>query len=172
MLSTLFSVHKYDMRNLITIVEQLSQPTVEFMTGQDTAREVMYDKTGITDRIKYLDGPEARHENHLVIRDGDKIVSMGGVQVNPYDPEQLWIKFISTDPEYQGRGYARMILRAIYEYCAKNGYKMAPGGFTEQGERLRRFHDLWDKEFPSVAYKRDRAGRYINDYGKIVRDSD
>lgn len=102
-------------------------------------------------RIKYLTASEIKRETHIVAFDGDKIVGIGGVEVSPYHPEQLWIKHISVDPAYQGRGIARELLTRIYRYAQETGTKLQPGSFTDEGQRLAHIHAELDKTFPNAA---------------------
>ncbi len=122
--------------------------------------------------IMYLMRGEAFHETHISLVLGDEVVAMGGVQNDPHDPQNLWIKFISVDPEFQGRGYASRVLKEVFRYAASIGRKVAPGGFTEQGQQLWPLHARYEKEYPQAAFARDERGNYINDQGKIVRSAD
>ncbi|RYF13085.1 MAG: N-acetyltransferase [Oxalobacteraceae bacterium] len=158
------------MRDLINLIEGAGV-TYRVSQGPDTYRfiydnhpSVFHDK-----RIKYFDPPESVREIHVIAEMGDLVIGMAGMQVNPHDTEQLWIKFISVDPAYQGRGIGKTLLRHIYLYADEHGFKMAPGSFSPEGERLRHLHDEWDKEFPRVAYDRDKNGNYMNSKGQIVR---
>ena len=144
------------------------------MQGPDTARFVQDNEPSLFkrhSRIRYFDPSEVTKESHVMAFDGKRVVGVGGMQVNPHDPEQLWIKFISVDPEYRERGIGKTLLRHIYDFAKLHGHKMAPGGFTEEGERLRHLHDILDREYPEVAYDRDERGNYVSG-GKIVRSAD
>jgi GNAT superfamily N-acetyltransferase len=164
------------MRNFINIVlEALSDITYRESSGYETYRFVYDNDPDLFNRdsrIRYIDYNEVQKEHHFIAQISEKIIGMAGVQVNPDDTGQLWIKFISVDPEYQGQGIAKKLLLLIYQYCDKRGFKMAPGSFSEEGERLRHLHDLWDIEFPKVAFSRNDRGDYINSTGKIVRRND
>lgn len=143
--------------------------TYDVSRGPDTVRTINRIEPDMwtSRRIRYLVRSEADHENHIVAWDGDKIVGMAGVQTNPHWPEQLWIKFISVDPVYQGQGIARNLLERIYRYARDHGQRLKPGSFTEEGERLQHIHDEFNLKYPGVSFKRN--GRYyVDDDGKII----
>ena len=157
------------MRNLIEAVANLG---VDFkvMAGRDTVDFVdMHDPDLWENKeIRYFLHSEARKEDHIVAFENDRIVAMGGVQTNPSDPRHLWIKFISIRPSHQGRGLARAILEHIYQFAVEHEQKLAPGSFTEEGERLAHLHDEFDAKYPEAAFEK-RGKHYYNAEGKIVR---
>jgi len=150
------------------------EPVYSVMDGPDTYRMIQDEdrKLFSSRRIRYLDPQETMREKHIIAKVKNKIVGMAGIQINPRETDDLWIKFISVDPEFQGRGIAKQLLYRVYQFASQQGLKMAPGGFTEEGERLRHLHDIWDAEFPEVAYARDERGNYVNDSGVIMRSAD
>lgn len=160
------------MRTFIDIVESQQDVTTSIMSGDLTLRWLRDDDNAAREvkEIKYFDYSEARHEIHVVIRGPDgECRAMGGFQINPYDEEQLWIKFVSVRPRYQGRGYAREIYEQIYPWAMERGLKIAPGSFTDEGQRLAHIHDEMAARYPSVAYQRDERGNYLNTKGQIIR---
>lgn len=143
--------------------------TYEISSGKDTINLVdEVDRDLWTSRrIKYLDYMEARKETHILAREGENIVGMAGMQTNPYYPVQLWIKFISVDPAYQGRGIARQLLERIYQFAEKNNQKLKPGSFTDEGQRLSHIHDEFDQKYPGVAFEKVN-GQYVDSDGRFV----
>lgn len=120
----------------ITYRETTGRETVDLINQLDPN---MWRREG--QRIKYLDRSEAEHEYHFVALDGEYIAGMAGVQQNPYDANELWIKFISVDPKYQGRGIARSLLERIYRHANDNGLTVISSTPTDDGERLKHIHD-------------------------------
>jgi ribosomal protein S18 acetylase RimI-like enzyme len=55
-----------------------------------------------------------------VVMEGDKIVGISELQMNPDNPKIFWIKFISIDPKYQGRGYASKLAEEIFRFAKQN----------------------------------------------------
>lgn len=147
-----------------------SEPEYSLLSGEETIRLINNTDPDLwtNKRIRYLVSNEARQEKHIIAKVGDKIVGMAGIQHNPYNGNDLWIKFISVDPEYQGNGIARELLRKIYLYALENNVRFAPGSFTEEGDRLRHIHDEFDKIYPAATYRKIN-GNYVDDEGKIIR---
>ena len=159
------------MRHLIQLIENAEAPRIEVMGPHEFYRFINDTPENedllSSKRIKYL--VDIQNEQHIVVLIGNKIVAVGGVQVNPYYPVQLWIKHVSVDPAYQGRGFGRMILERIYQLAAEARLKLKHGSFTEDGEqRLKHIHDELERKYPHVAFSKDSSGRYIDDHGRIV----
>ncbi len=157
------------MRKYIDLIES-ANANIQILSGQDTINFINENDPSLWEskRIRYLLHSEARKEMHVIITVGNRIAAIGGMQTNPSDIEQLWIKFISVDPAFRGRGYARMALEQIYQYASAHHQKLAPGSFTEDGERLAHLHDEFDAKYPEVAYTRNAKGQYVNDKGQII----
>jgi len=73
-----------------------------------------------------------------VVREADKVVGLSELEQDPKDAQNFWIKFVSVDPEYQGKGYASELLRQIFQFAKDNGYTLEPSYYSEQGlEKLK-----------------------------------
>lgn len=158
------------MRFWIRLVESLYESdkklaNVEYSIapGDDTPSEMM-------NRIRYFEPREAVRETHILAKIDGEIFGIAAVQPNPTNDEQLWIKFISVAGRFQGLGIARRLLEEVFKYAITIGRKVAPGGFTEQGERLRHLHPEFEAKYPEAAFKKDERGRYLDSRGWIVRD--
>jgi GNAT superfamily N-acetyltransferase len=122
-----------------------------------------------TDRIKYV-YPLDKNE-HLVVLNGDHIIAMAGVETNPYDHEQLWIKYVSVDPEYRGQGLGRFLLEKVFQYAVAHGQKVKNSSFTELGaERLKHLHPEFEKKYPQAAFARNEQGKYVNSRGQVMEE--
>lgn len=143
------------MREFINIVETLSSKIAFIkMSGYQTIDFIEDHDPELWDnkRIRYLDFSEAKKEIHIIALENDKIVGMAGLQQNPYDELQLWIKFVSVDPAYQGRGIARELLQRVYAYAKSEGKDLRSSSFTEEGERLRHIHAELQQQYPEIGY--------------------
>lgn len=143
------------MRDLINIVENAqTKLTFGVMNGPQTIDFIEEHDPDLWDnkRIRYLVFSEAKHETHITAFMGEKIVGMAGLQVNPYNNQELWIKFVSVDPDYQGQGIARQLLGKVYEYAHEKHKNLKSSSFTDDGERLRHIHSELQKQYPDVGY--------------------
>ncbi len=109
---------------------------------------------GIWDRLKYF-LPESYHNqtNICVIDSNKKIIAATGMQQSPHDPKIIWTTFISTDPAYRGRGLARMLVRARFDYMRKfhPGKTLQISSYTNLGFLLiKPIIDELSKEYPDV----------------------
>ena len=76
-----------------------------------------------------------------------KIVALSELQVDPYKDKNLWIKFISVDPEHQGNKYASKLIEEIITFAKNKGYSLETSFYTEDGsKKLKRLiHELSEK---------------------------
>ena len=54
---------------------------------------------------------------HVVLSLGRRIVAVAGVQNDHYDQTHLAITHLSVEEEHRGKGFARMLIEAIYDYA-------------------------------------------------------
>ena len=109
---------------------------------------------GIWDRLKYF-MPEFYHQqtNICLIDSNKKILAATGLQENPYDSNVIWTTFISTDPEYRGKGLARRLVRERFEYMRKfhPGKTLQISSYTNLGFLLvKPMIDQISKDYPDV----------------------
>ena len=129
----------------INVKQTEGQETIDFIKQSKANRDLFKSK-----RIRYFIFDEALKEHHIMILDGKKVIAMAGLQVNPYEINELWIKFVSVDPDYQGQGYARKLLELVYEYARQQRKTLKSSTFTDQGERLKHIHNELNKEYPDI----------------------
>jgi predicted GNAT family acetyltransferase len=102
-------------------------------------------------RLHYLSDINYHDQTHFTLSLGRRIIGIGGVQVNPYNPSQLRMQHVSVEQQYQGKGFARQILSGIYEYADRNNLKVVPSSFSKMGQRLKHIHTELDAKYPRAA---------------------
>lgn len=161
------------MRKLINLIESQQSVEVKLLTGENTLEWISdHDADKAASEIRYFFPQYARTEVHVLVLVGGELAAMGGFEINPRDPKQLWVKFISTRPAFLRRGFARIIYETIYPWAVRNKLKIAPGSLSTSGALMVHIHDEMYDRYPDAAYARDQAGNYINDKGQIVRSAD
>jgi GNAT superfamily N-acetyltransferase len=109
---------------------------------------------GIWDRLKYF-MPEFYHQqtNICLIDSNKKILAVTGLQQNIGDHSEIYTTFITTDPEYRGRGLARRLVRERFEYMRKfhPGKTLKISSYTSLGFLfVKPMIDQISKEYPDV----------------------
>lgn len=108
----------------------------------------------VFDRLAYFNGQDASNEVNFVVTDKDKIVAVGGLEPSPYKEDKgkiLWVKHVSVDPAYKGRGIARSIIEAMYKYALERHMKLRPSSFTQQGQILKPIFQRLNQQYPAAA---------------------
>lgn len=105
-------------------------------------------------RLKYFLIDEYFKEINFVATIGDKIVGVAGVERNPYATEPVyWIKHVSVDPEYSGRGIARQLLEEVFKWASDGGYALHRSSYTRIGkERLDGIFGELVRRYPDVKF--------------------
>lgn len=87
--------------------------------------------------IADLAGP-APEQYYVAVCEGDTIAGLSKLEHDPKNKQNIWIKFVSVDPLYQGRGYASKLLRQIFDFAKDGGYTLDPSMYSQQGlEKLK-----------------------------------
>ena len=107
--------------------------TTQHHNGQNLLDELA-NHPDVFERIKYLIPNEMPHEQHIVARDGDKIIGICGTQPSPYDNTVLWVKFVSVDPEHQNQGVATLLLKDLFQRFDGSNLTLEMSTYTKQGE--------------------------------------
>jgi GNAT superfamily N-acetyltransferase len=85
-----------------------------------------------------------------VVKVGDKIVGLSKLQKDPQKSKKnLWIQFLSIDPEEEGKGYASKLARKIFEFAKENEYSLETSSYSsDKGfEKLRPLFERLAKEY-------------------------
>ncbi|MEY2665730.1 MAG: Acetyltransferase family [Candidatus Parcubacteria bacterium] len=64
----------------------------------------------------------------------DIIAGLSELEVDPHKKNNLWIKFISVDPAYQGQGHAKVLAEEIVRFAKEGGYTLEHSSFSDEGK--------------------------------------
>ena len=71
-----------------------------------------------------------------------KIVALSELEKDPRVAKNFWIKFISVDPDYEGRGCARAMIEKMFQFAKENKCSLEPSVYSDLGEdRLKKIVD-------------------------------
>jgi len=70
-----------------------------------------------------------------VVEAEGKIVGLGELEQDPNRPKNKWIKHVSVDPEYRGRGVGRELLEVIFKYAKENGFTLEESIYSDEGKQ-------------------------------------
>jgi GNAT superfamily N-acetyltransferase len=104
--------------------------------GIEDTRFFLSEKGGV---FKYFDINGANihddhRKNYATIQIKDKIVGLSELEQDPGDKNNYWVKSIDVDPEYQGKGYASMLIDKIFEFAKNNNYSLVISRYSVEGE--------------------------------------
>lgn len=88
-------------------------------------------------RIEFFYFKYAMEQHHIVARMDGRIAGVAGLQQNPYNKEvdEVWIKFLSIDSDYLGRGLSQILLTDTVNWARENGYQLKPSSYADDGEK-------------------------------------
>lgn len=101
-------------------------------------------------RLHYLSPDPWQRETSVTLSLGSRIIGVGGLEVNPHDDEMFWVTGVSVEEKHQGKGYARMIIEAIYAYAVEQGKVVSPSAFSTLGQRLKPIFARMNEQFPAA----------------------
>lgn len=100
--------------------------------------------------IKYL-CPQDRMEDYLVVERDGKIVGVLGYQKSPYEPDMVWLKFISVHPKYRNQRIAKLLMDSLFKFLLEEGYRLQPSIFSEDGEQyIKKYIEQFDRDYPGI----------------------
>lgn len=70
-----------------------------------------------------------------VIKVDGKIVSICSLQKSPYEENLYWITEVSTDPFYQGKGYASHVLEETFRFAGEKGFDLEASTYSDEGSQ-------------------------------------
>ena len=126
------------MKHWMKIIENFEEIRYEFSYGKETLliiQDQIQKGNNPFNDIKFLESSEIKREDHFVAWLGDTIVGMAGIEKNPYNNNEMWGKFVSVQPSYQGKGIGGNLMRLVLKYCKDNGFTFSPSSYTDDGEQ-------------------------------------
>lgn len=139
-----------------TVIEILSPDELFERVETELANADLFDEIEegegkVRKRLHYLSVSEARNQTHVVLYLDGRIVGISGLQVNPYNEDELWVQHVSIEEDYRGRGLASRLVEAVYAYALEHKKKVTPSSFTQLGQRLKHVFERLDAQHPEVA---------------------
>jgi GNAT superfamily N-acetyltransferase len=64
----------------------------------------------------------------------NEIAGLAELEVDPYKDKNLWIKFVSVDPKYQGHGCASKLVQEMFEFAKNQGCSLEESLRSPEGE--------------------------------------
>ena len=124
------SIETISCKNLVDLIYKgESFPQEErFLSTQEGGVFKYFDPRDI---INSLDNHEG--EFYSLIKSGNLVIGLGELQKNPYKEKCFWIKFLSVDPEYQGKGYASKLADEMFSFAKKEGMDIETSTYTDEG---------------------------------------
>jgi Acetyltransferase (GNAT) family. len=102
-------------------------------------------------RLHYLNHDDARHQTQVVLYEGARIVGAAGLQINPWNTENVWVQHVSVEEAHRGKGFAAKLIEAVYTYAVENKLRVEPSAFSLLGQRLKHIFDRLDALHPQAA---------------------
>lgn len=93
---------------------------------------------------------DRRGENKFypVVIVGGEIAGISELEKSPYQENRYWVKFMSVDPKYQGRGYASMLAEEIFKFVKLHDAELQLSLYTKDGEmKLRKVLERLSEEY-------------------------
>lgn len=89
---------------------------------------------GVFKYFEIKDLPNHKEDKfYPVVKIGEKIVGLSELLKDPFNKKNLWIQFLSIDPNEQGNGYASRLSKEIFDFARKSGYSLEASRYTEDG---------------------------------------
>src|SRR5262249_39727256 len=121
-------------------VEILSFDELRERTGTEPANRDLFSFE--SQRLYYLS--RDRSNTQVVVYAGERIVGATALRVFPNRKEHLCVLTVAVEKGYQGNGFARSMLEAVYAYASERKLKVSPSAFTEDGQCLKAIHNELD----------------------------
>lgn len=81
---------------------------------------------------------EKRKVVYPIVEVDGVVAGLAKLRQSSYDPRVFCISFVSVDPYYQGRGYARLLAKEIVSFAQTHGITLKATSYSQVGhERLK-----------------------------------
>ena len=130
--------------DLLAMLNESAEQDIQYIHwSSEDMHMYLLNHHGATKRITYLMPEEVRREFYIVALLNDTVlVGAAGLQISPYDEKELWIKFISVDPDYREQGIGRTLSVMTVDYAHQHDLKFGNSSYTDLGaERLKPIMD-------------------------------
>jgi GNAT superfamily N-acetyltransferase len=82
-----------------------------------------------------LDSYGEENRFYPIVEKNKEIIGLAELEKNPEQKEMLWIKFLSVDPKYQGKGYGKKLAEEIFQFAKLNGYFLYGSIYSDEGRK-------------------------------------
>jgi len=94
------------------------------------------DKGGV---FKYFDprdlSENAENKAYSIVKNKQEIVALGELEKSLDNSDIYWIKFLSVDPKYQGRGYASLLAEEFFKFAKEKNISLESSSYTNEGQQ-------------------------------------
>ena len=104
------------------------------------------------DNLKYV-YPEYLKDEILIVSYSDKLKVQGvvGLEPNPYEKSEVWLKYVSVDPKFQNKGIAKQLLTHCFDYVNGKFKAIEISSYSEDGlHKLKPFIQKLKKHYPEL----------------------
>lgn len=145
---TVIETEKDDFKYSVEVIK----PEVKILSS-DELLELVYKGQSLPQDTRFLSVEKGGVFTYFSLKDVESIhggtkyyptVSVDNVIVGLAELEQdpaehnYWIKFVSVDPEYQGKGYASALIKEIFRFAKDGNFTLEPSYYSKQGsEKLK-----------------------------------
>lgn len=101
--------------------------------------------------FKYLHVNEMMREHHFVVEQNGKLLGTLGIQANPYDENQIWLKHIVVHKKHRNQGIAKTLLNALFRHAQEKGQAIKRSSPSSMGaEYLPSIYAVLTAAYPDV----------------------
>jgi len=92
------------------------------------------------------------YDNNIPV--GITKLKLGGNYSIRFNKYNNWISFVSVSNRYRGKGYSRILVESIFDYCSKNGItSLLQSDYSVMGwERIKKYFVEYSKKYPQIDF--------------------
>jgi len=85
---------------------------------------------------------------YSIIKEASKVIGLSELEKIPNQEKQYWIKFVSIDPKYQGKGLASKLVEEIFRFARQEGATLESSSYSSDGyDKLKPLFNKFAEEF-------------------------